>query len=148
MNDLKKISFVSVLLFALPLIAAATTGTLNDEINIIIFYLNRVLVLIMALSVVFFVWYVVQYFIKSGEAEKRKEAGQYVMYSLIGFFVILSFWGLVNILQNTFGLRNSDNQSSWYDFMNIFPSGSGGSSPSNTSPGPNGVTGFNPPASH
>ncbi len=130
----KKIIFlVSMLAVWVPaVVAAATSRNLDYEIGIIISYLNRVLELIMALSIVLFVWYVVKYFINSGAPDKRKEAGQYVMYALIGFFVILSFWGLVNILQNTFGLGNQDNQSSWTDFMNIFPSGSGGSGNSNS----------------
>ena len=61
----------------------------------------------MGFAVVLFTWFVIQYYIKPNE--DRKNAGQYVMYSIIGFFVILSMWGLVNILSNTFGgLGNSD----------------------------------------
>jgi hypothetical protein len=37
----------------------------------------------------------------------KKEAGLYVMWSVIGFFVMLSFWGLVNILMNSFKLDNN-----------------------------------------
>jgi len=55
-----------------------------------------------------FVWNVYKYFIAgSDNAESKKEAGLYVMWSLAGFFVILSFWGLVAILTNTFKLENS-----------------------------------------
>src|SRR3989338_8395997 len=91
-------------------------------INTIIKYLNQVLVLMIGLAVVIFVWYIIQYFIKPNE--DRKNAGMYVMYSLIGFFVILSFWGLVNILQNTFGLKNENNQpASWTSFRGLFPGG-------------------------
>ena len=31
----------------------------------------------------------------------------YVLWSVVGFFVILSFWGMVNILTNTFKLDSS-----------------------------------------
>ncbi len=94
--------------------------TLCTIINSVITYLNEALFLLIALSVVIFVYYVFKYFIMPNE--NRKEAGTYVMYSVIGFFVILSMWGLVNILQNTFGIGNSGfAHSSWTDISNIIP---------------------------
>ena len=56
-------------------------------------YFNDFLVLVMAVAVVLFVFNVVKYFMMPGA--DRKEAGNYVMYSVLGFFVILAFWGLV-----------------------------------------------------
>ncbi len=79
------------------------TNTLSDLISLAIQYLNQFLFLLMAFAIVVFVWYVIKYFIKPDS--EKKEAGQYVMYSVIGFFVILSVWGIVSILQNTFNLR-------------------------------------------
>jgi Type IV secretion system pilin len=94
--------------------------TLCSVINLVIGYLNQALVLLIGLSVIVFVYYVFKYFIKSNE--KRSEGNMYIMYSLIGFFVILSMWGLVNILQNTFGLGNSGYaHRSWTEISNIFP---------------------------
>ncbi len=92
--------------------------TLCSLINNIIGYLNQILFLMIGLAVVVFVYYVFKYFIQPNE--DRKQAGQYVMYSVIGFFVILSMWGLVNILQNTFGLGYSS-PTSWSQISNIFP---------------------------
>lgn len=112
-----------VSLFA-PLVAfGATQQTLSTFIGLLSGYLSQILLLIMGLAVLMFVWYVVKYFIMPNEgSESRKEAGLYVLYSVIGFFVILSFWGLVNILQNTFNLDNTSNTpSSWASFGNIFP---------------------------
>ena len=94
--------------------------TLCTLIQRIVGYLNQILVLLIGLAVVVFVYYVFKYFIQPNE--NRKEAGSYVMYSVIGFFVILSFWGLVNIVQNTFGVGNQGFGSrSWNDITNIFP---------------------------
>lgn len=105
-----------------PVVASQSSSQhdLSYLIDLIVGYMNEILFLLLGVAIVIFVWYVIQYFIKPNE--DRKGAGMYVMYSLIGFFVILSFWGLVNILQNTFGLQNSTNrQSSWSSFTNIFP---------------------------
>jgi len=130
---MKKIISLSILL--LPAVALAATKTLADLITIIIGYMNQILGLMMGLATVFFVWYVIQYYIRPNE--NRKDAGLYVMYSLIGFFVLLTFWGLVNILQNTFGLQ-SQTPSTWQEFTNLFPGG-GQRSPSTIQ------SGFNSP---
>ncbi|MEK7642040.1 MAG: hypothetical protein AAB365_03570 [Patescibacteria group bacterium] len=139
---MKKISLsiTAIALWALPFVTFAQTASNKKDlawvINIIIGYINQALVLLMGVAVIIFVYYVVKYFILPNE--NRSEAGSYVMYSLIGFFVILSFWGLVNILQGTFGLQNDTNRpAGWSSFTNIFPggsssSGSGTFNPTNT----------------
>ena len=119
---MKKLIAISSALF-LPIVTfAATQSTLKDLIGYIINYLNYALYLLMALAVVMFVYYVVKYYIMPNE--NRSEGNTYVLYSVIGFFVILSFWGLVNILQNSFGLGNTvgNKPESWASFTSIFPS--------------------------
>jgi len=121
MKSKHTIAILALLLF--PVITFAAGKTLSDIIDLIIYYLNIILVLFMGAAVVIFVYHVIKYFILPNE--NRSEAGSYVLYSVIGFFVILSFWGLVNVLQNTFGLQNENNRpSSWASFSNLFPGGS------------------------
>ena len=99
---------------------ASGSLTLCSLIVRVVGYLNQILFLLIGLSVVTFAYYVFKFFIKPNE--KHDEAGKYVMYSLIGFFVILSMWGLVNILQNTFGIGNTGYaQNSWTNVTNLFP---------------------------
>lgn len=122
------IASISGLLFTAPSLAFAQSSghTLAWLIMVVMDYMNKGLFLLMGVAIVMFVFYVIRYYIMPNE--DRKNANLYVMYSIIGFFVILSFWGLVNILQNTFGLQNDNNRpSSWYSFSNLFPT-SGGSS--------------------
>lgn len=100
----------------------STSGslTLCSLIVRVVGYLNQILFLLIGLSVVTFAYYVFKYFIKPNE--NHDEAGKYVLYSVIGFFVILSMWGLVNILQNTFGIGNTGySQNSWDNVSNLFP---------------------------
>ena len=107
MNKPFKYSVATLAGLALPALVFAQQMTLKTLMGVVADYLNTALQLLMGLAVLFFVWYVIQYFIKSSESKGRGEAGQYVLWSLIGFFVILSFWGLVNILTNTFQLNNN-----------------------------------------
>ena len=108
---------------SLPVItfAAPTSKTLNTlVVETIVPYLNLALYLMMAFAFFMFVFYVIRYFMMPNE--KRAEGNTYVMYSLLGFFVILSFWGLVNILLNSFDLGNKANTpGDWGSFTNIFP---------------------------
>lgn len=91
----------------MPLITFAQGKDLKYLIGIAIEYFNYAIQLTIALAVVMFIWNVYKYLIsKASEPDARKEAGQYILWSIVGFFVILSIWGLVNILLNSFKLDN------------------------------------------
>jgi hypothetical protein len=78
---------------------------LNYLIGKVADYFNVAIQLIIAFAIMMFVYNVYKYFIKgSDDVGAKKEAGLYVLWSVVGFFVILSIWGLVNILLNTFDL--------------------------------------------
>jgi hypothetical protein len=81
-------------------------GTLQGIAGTILSLINNVLVpLIFAVAFVVFLWGVFQYFIYGGADETAQEKGRsLILYGLIGFFIMVSLWGLVNILSNTFGL--------------------------------------------
>ncbi len=69
---------------------------------------NAVVPVLIALGVLYFVWGVVQYVIASDE-EAKKAGRDRVIFGIIGLAVIIGVWGLVNLLRNTFGLRNNTN---------------------------------------
>lgn len=61
--------------------------------------------LIVASAVVVFLYGVLKFIRSEG---KEKEAGkQFMVWGIVGIFVMVSVWGLVNILQGTFNLDNS-----------------------------------------
>jgi len=97
--------------FALPLFVSAqasdTIGGLGDTLIGII---NETLVpLIFAAAFLVFIWGVFQYFILSKGSDDGQEKGRNLMiYGLIGFFVMVSVWGIINLLVGTFGLDAED----------------------------------------
>lgn len=103
---------------AAPGSESSQTRTLSGLVFKIIGYLNQALVLLMGLAMVMFVWWVIQYYIKPND--ERAQAGSYILYSVIGFFVIISVWGLVNILRGTFNFENTTAPSAG-DINNLFP---------------------------
>ncbi len=81
---------------------AQENKTLKDIAGLVIDYLNIGLTLLIGLAVVIFVWNVVKYFFFA--EQDHAKAGMYVLYSIIGFFVILSFWGIVALVRNSLHL--------------------------------------------
>jgi hypothetical protein len=72
----------------------------------ILYIINYVLVpVLFALAFIVFLWgIVVKYIFSAGDAEKVKEGHKLILWGLIGFVVMISLWGLVNVIANTFGL--------------------------------------------
>lgn len=114
-------ALAAVAITVAPLFVQAATGKeFSDVIATVAGYLDQILKLLMGFAVVAFVWYVIRYFIVQSDEANRAVAAQYVMWSLVGFFVILSVWGLVNILLSTFNLGNN-NPGSLTNVSNLFP---------------------------
>jgi hypothetical protein len=109
----------------IPLISFAAGKDLSYLISLVTRYLNQALLLMMGVAVVMFVYYIIKYFMRP--TDERAEGAKYLMWSIIGFFVILSLWGILNVLTNTFSLDNNK-PASWSDFFNIFPNNTGGAS--------------------
>lgn len=88
-----------------------TSGSINTSYlqgyaNTIVGIINGLLVpVLMAVAFLVFIWGVYNYFILGADNEdKRKEGRKFVFWSIIGFAVIFSVWGLVGIVGSTFGL--------------------------------------------
>jgi hypothetical protein len=95
--------------WALPLFALAQVRNIFEAANLITVIINNVLVpLVFAVAFLVFIWGVFTYFILSGgNQEKREEGQKLMMYGIVGFFVMVAVWGLVNILVNTFQLNQN-----------------------------------------
>ena len=69
---------------------------------------NSVIPLIFALAVVFFVWGAINVLIINADDEKKREQGkQFMIWGIVALAVMLSIWGLVTILGNTFNIDTS-----------------------------------------
>jgi NADH:ubiquinone oxidoreductase subunit 2 (subunit N) len=100
---MKKLGYIGAAL-AMPFLAFAQVNTIQDFGGIIITLINTVAVpIVFALAFIVFIWGIFQYFIQGGHDEEKRESGkQLMLWGLIGFFVMVSVWGLVHILLGTF----------------------------------------------
>lgn len=115
---IKRIS-TTAMVWALPLLTFAQSGAparssvvfdrSKGLVGIIQFVggiLNLILPLIVGAAVVYFMYNVFKYAVASEEDDKTKAKTQ-MIWGVIGIFVIVSVWGLVNILGSTFNLDNT-----------------------------------------
>ncbi len=74
--------------------------------NSILTVINQSLVpVLFAIAFIMFLWGVYKYFIIGATEDKKREEGRhFVLWSIIGFAVILSVWGLVAVVTSTFNL--------------------------------------------
>ncbi len=63
---------------------------------------NTIIQILIAFAVLYIIYNVVRYIMAAEDPEKRKTIGASILWGIVGLFVILSIWGLVNILSNTF----------------------------------------------
>lgn len=87
---------------AIPRIASAQTvrdfdGLVQKIYNI----LSSIVPIIISLAVIVFLWGIFQ-LVKSNSEDSRKDAIKIISFGVFALFVMVSVWGLVAILSNTF----------------------------------------------
>jgi hypothetical protein len=94
--------FLTLGVIALPSVAFAIT--LNEVFHTVKQILDIIIPIILTLAVIYFFWGVAKYMMSTGDASKQEEARGVMIYGIIGLFVMVSVWGLVNIIGSTFGV--------------------------------------------
>jgi hypothetical protein len=103
-----------LLAVALPAFAQNSTSAggiinLGNYLLQVVTFIDVYLVpLVFALAFIVFIFGIYNTFIAgAANEEKRQEGQKLVLYGLIGFFIMFSVWGLVNVLVGTFGFGGS-----------------------------------------
>lgn len=95
---------VSSGLFLSPVIALAQTEitTVSGFINRLQSVINLIIPFLIGLAVLVIIYGVLTYIASAGNEEKRKEAKTFIIWGFIGAFIMLSVWGIINILVTSF----------------------------------------------
>lgn len=101
-----KVGIVSAMTFA-PFFAFAQdlSGVLNTVGQLV----GLATPIVVAVALVFFFWGLAQFILGSSESDKRKQAIEIMIYGIIALFVMVSIWGIVNVLQTTFSVGGTQN---------------------------------------
>lgn len=111
-TKMKKIILISpIILFsiiAIPVLAATKVTNFKDLVNTIFItgILKPIVPLLIGLAVVMFIYGTLVLIFSEG-GEKKEDGKKFMTWGIVGIFVMVSVWGLVNILISTFGLETT-----------------------------------------
>ena len=101
--------FASATAFVLPFVTfAQQQGGSNDGIRHLLGMaagiIQALIPIVIGLAVLVFIWGVLRYVLNSSDAGKA-EGRTFMLWGIIALFVMVSVWGLVNILRDSLGLN-------------------------------------------
>lgn len=87
------------------------TGYIQGYADDITGIINDILIpVLMAIALLVFLWGIYRYFIKGASNESEKGEGRtFALYGVIGFVIMVSLWGIVQIFMTTLNLDTSNN---------------------------------------
>ena len=90
--------------FGLFPVAEASIGTLVKSINRVI--LNPLIVFLFALALAYFLYGVMQFIINPGNEEIRKTGKSHMMWGVVGMVIMVSVFGIMQLILNTLGEKS------------------------------------------
>ena len=103
---MKRSLFFAFSLTVLPVFAYAQTSLQTVFKNLGLFINSTIIPFILGLAFLLFVINAFRYFILGGDSdESREKAKSLALYSVLAFFVIIIFWGVINLLASSTGLE-------------------------------------------
>ncbi|QQG42796.1 MAG: hypothetical protein HYW15_01130 [Candidatus Giovannonibacteria bacterium] len=88
--------------FALPLFAyAANVTSILAQLESV---LNRVIPILMIVATIVFLWGVIRYVTAGGDEEKLADGRRFIIFGLVGLFVMIAIWGVVRAIVAQFGV--------------------------------------------
>ena len=97
-------SALALLALSLPFIVLAQGVTVESTLNRVLGILNGVIFLFITIAIVVFFWGLISYLANIGGEDAAKKGIQLMLWGIIALFVMVSVWGIIRLLQNTFGV--------------------------------------------
>jgi hypothetical protein len=66
--------------------------------------INPLILLLFSLAALLFVWGILKFVSRSSNEEARDEGKSHMLYGLLGMFIMVSVYGIIRLLLNTFGI--------------------------------------------
>ncbi len=99
----------SVALLPMLVFAQSTDlGYFTDLVENIQEIVNGIIPIVIGLAVIYFIYGLISYMMADDD-DKKKAARSVMLYGVIAIAVMVSIWGLVNLLQDIFGIDSNAN---------------------------------------
>jgi hypothetical protein len=82
--------------------AEASVESLMGKVNKVI--INPLIVLLFAMAVVYFIYGLTRYLVSPDNEEIRKSSKSHMLWGVIGMFIMVSVFGIMNLIMNTLGV--------------------------------------------
>lgn len=69
--------------------------------------INLATPIVVALALLYFFWGLATYILSASDEEKKKEGKNIMIWGILALFVMVSVWGIVNVIRDTFNLNNN-----------------------------------------
>jgi hypothetical protein len=92
-----------------PMLAAGQTTAAQGLLGTLALFnriLNGLVGLAILVAILAFFWGLIQWMFSSG-GEAKSDGLKFMFYSVISIFVMVSIWGIIRLLQNTFGVTQN-----------------------------------------
>lgn len=99
MFELKKICYFLIVFFPFFSFGATIEGIINTAKNSV---LSPLITVLFILATAVFLWGIIRFLASAGDPKKAAEGRQIMLWGIIGLFVIVAMWGLVEVLKSTF----------------------------------------------
>ena len=96
--------------FLTPMLALAQFGEIDDFLSDISDFINNILIpLLFAIALFFFLYGVFKFTIQGqDDASQREDGRRYMIWAIIGFVVMVSVFGIVNLIANGLGFSDDE----------------------------------------
>lgn len=103
--------FAALSLALMPALALAQFGEINDFLGDISSFINNTLIpLLFAVALLFFLYGVFMFLIYGRDDDEAKQKGRdYMIYAILGFVVMVSVFGIVNLIAGGLGFSDDEN---------------------------------------
>ena len=89
-------------LLTAPQITFAAPKNFAELVNLFVSIINTAVPIVIAFAVLGFFWGLAKYISSAGDSSKIEEGRNIMIYGTIGLFVMVSLWGILRILSETF----------------------------------------------
>jgi len=79
----------------------AQTHTISGILDNLEAVVRQIITLLFVVATAVFLWGIKTYVIAGGDEKKLDQAKNYIIYGLIGLFVMVAVWGIVNAVCNS-----------------------------------------------
>ncbi len=101
-------SFSPALVLANQAGSQPVARTVDGLLNWVIYIAGRALPLLILAALVLFLYGIVKRFFWGKDVADRSEAGKFILWGVVALFVMVSVWGLVNVLRGSFNLDTNN----------------------------------------